>query len=777
MSIEYTIDIQLTELGFPDILQAEESSETQSSCCPPTSTDSLSSNVKSLSTARKQGLQINQDGKEVGVARHTSNTTDESRPPPPALGVKLNTAQDEEDVGTTRVDEHATGNKTTDGQQEPVGSDIAVEECAKFQEGEHNDDSDDSQVSYVYEEDSDDDEEEEDDNNNEEEKDDDEEEGVSSALSHSRNYHCSICDIQLSSKLQFNDHMNLHSGARPYICAECGKRFCQVNSYRAHLRTHAKAKTERHQCRICLKNYPSEEGLKFHLSVNHFETQFFECDLCKRLFPSLSECEKHVQVHKRIRGLSCRVCRRRFFSRKSLLRHRKKRCSASFRCTDCQLVFPKKNALLKHSFSHLGLLPYTCIRCQRHFRLAKLYHQHKCEPNRIHCVACLREFPKQEDFEQHKKDTGCWGNQEPNAKADEIRCLECGEKFDSTDELKKHAGAHQRVLKCAECGKGFRSALLLMSHMGGHAGKSPCLCQTCGLGFPHQQNYDSHLKTCGQTPPPESTFRKRHASKSPLPATKKLSAESQFSKASESKKHDASLPETIKFNAQSESSNVQSTNTVTTPAAVLKRTASASSRLAPLFPAPLKSPGGLSYATNEVSGGQPSTDGLWKLTVDKPPPPGLNLVVFLPVGPLQTTEVPLASGIPKALALPAMQALSQAPLSAVPANSHLGVNAAFSGPLNNPLDVSPSNNDKYPDAPLDLSQKSRQECLPVFKKEQDEVKQGKVEPMVIFTPVVKTESSTPVMQIKQEPQNPGSHASNEPVDWVPEKKIKMERDL
>uniref|UniRef100_A0A8C2XNR3 Si:ch211-79k12.2 n=1 Tax=Cyclopterus lumpus TaxID=8103 RepID=A0A8C2XNR3_CYCLU len=115
----------------------------------------------------------------------------------------------------------------------------------------------------------------------------------------------------------------------------------------------------------------------------------------------------------------------------------------------------------------------------------------------------------------HKKDTGCWGNQEP--KGDEIRCLECGQRFDTSEELKKHAGAHQRVLKCAECGKGFRSALLLMSHMGGHAGNSPCLCQSCGLGFPHQQNYDSHLKTCGQTSQPALLQHQRseHAQKPP----------------------------------------------------------------------------------------------------------------------------------------------------------------------------------------------------------------------------------------------------------------------
>uniref|UniRef100_A0A3Q2SWP3 Zinc finger protein 668-like n=1 Tax=Fundulus heteroclitus TaxID=8078 RepID=A0A3Q2SWP3_FUNHE len=396
--------------------------------------------------------------------------------------------------------------------------------------------------------------------------------------------------------------MNLHTGARPYCCAECGKRFCQIYNYRLHLRTHAKAKAECHWCRICLTGFSSQEELKGHLSRTHFEEQFYECDLCKRVFASLKECESHVQLHKCMVNIVCETCGRSFRTAKSLARHRKKRCLRSFKCTDCGETFAKKNALLKHSFSHLGLLPYTCIRCRCHFRLAKLYRQHKCEPERIHCVACLREFPSQEDFQRHKKDTGCWGNQEPNQKTDEIRCLECGQRFDTSDELKKHAGAHQRVLKCAECGKGFRSALLLMSHMGGHAGQSPCFCQSCGLGFPHQQNYDIHLKTCGQTLPPAGVPKKRHSSKSSLPGRRDV-------------KKDAK----------------------TAPAANTGPGANGDA-------APAEDPGSpRPPRTETASSDSGPSEGLWTLTLDEKAPPGMNLVVFLPVCPTQSDELPVGA--------------------------------------------------------------------------------------------------------------------------------------
>ncbi|XP_068179881.1 zinc finger protein ZFP2 [Antennarius striatus] len=469
----------------------------------------------------------------------------------------------------------------------------------------------------------------------------DDHEEANSESSHSGDFCCSVCDLHLPSQFKLQDHMNLHTGARPYCCAECGKRFSQIYNYQVHLRTHAQTKLNPLMCRICRISFASQDDLKHHLSRTHFEKEFYECDFCKHVFTSMAACEHHVQIHKCLTKIKCEICGRHFSSPDSLTRHRKRLCHRVLKCTDCTKTFTKKNALLKHSFSHLGLLPYTCIRCRCHFRLAKLYRQHKCQPQRIHCVACLREFLSQEEFQQHKKDTGCWGNQEP--KTDEIRCLECGERFDTSDELKKHAGAHQRVLKCAECGKGFRSALLLMSHMGGHAGKSPCLCQRCGRGFPHQQNYDSHLKTCGQTPQPVSVPKKHQALK-------------------------RSSPKTKEFNRKPDSSNPK--KTVALPAAPV----------------------------NEgVSTGSIPSDGLWKLTLDKQPPPGAKLLLFLPVCPTPTHGQTLPSIIsPK----PPDSAIKIEP-------QHFGASAALGPLLNVPLNFVPGiKQDTECEAPLDLSKKS-----------------------------------------------------------------------
>ncbi|XP_032374204.1 zinc finger protein 852 [Etheostoma spectabile] len=782
MSIEYTIDIQLTELGYSDILQPRETSVRETPCLSTSPDGSFvpRPSPTSLSTTRVQRRvvrgQQSVDGKEAGAAKQTSPLSETAtlQNPPRSL-------QDEQAAEGTAALEMSEPMVTDPELPQPITEQEDnvkrdVEDRDAAQEGSTEmqqvvwDDSDDSEVSEVYEEEEVD----------EEEDDDDEQQGLKNESSHSGDYRCSVCDLQLPSNFKLQDHMNLHTGARPYCCAECGKRFCQIYSYRAHLRTHAQTKVDRPLCRVCLMVFASKEELKHHHLINHFENEFYECDLCKRVFTCLKECRHHVQLHRCRLDVVCKVCGRNFSSPKALARHRRKTCHHILKCTDCTKTFTKKNALLKHSFSHLGLLPYTCIRCRCHFRLARLYRRHKCEPDRIHCVACLREFLSQEDFQQHKKDTGCWGNQDP--KGDEIRCLECGERFDTSEELKKHAGAHQRVLKCAECGKGFRSALLLMSHMGGHAGQSPCLCQSCGLGFPHQQNYDSHLKTCGQTPQPASAPKKRQTSRS-------------------------SSSEAKKVNSKPDSQNP--TKPATKPAVVLNSP-----------PAHVKDSHSSGLVTGPVSTGSGSSDGLWKLTLDKQPPPGVKLVVFLPVCATQTNDLTLPSASSPTLLVPAVPGqLQEIPVPV--SNEYRGVNTALGAPLNGPLNlVTGIKQDPEWEAPLDLSMKcissksalrnipplpiksepgeyeisaeangtERQEVKTSYSKarvkkdpgEADaytEAKQFKTDPMNLSSSY--TTSSGLVVDIKKECQSPGpdSRPWSSRSLQLTEKEMKMEVDV
>ncbi|XP_016141346.1 zinc finger and BTB domain-containing protein 41-like isoform X2 [Sinocyclocheilus grahami] len=420
---------------------------------------------------------------------------------------------------------------------------------------------------------------------------------------------CHVCDLTFSSLFLLREHLNMHTGVRPYRCDECGKQFCQLVNYRTHLRSHSQ-KASIH-CRVCSTIFETEEQLQQHLDTNHFEKEFYQCDFCKQIFTDLDVCKGHVEAHRQqAKRHLCLKCGTSFRLRNSLLRHLEWHNRGIFSCSDCERTYSSKASLLRHSFSHLGILPYTCLKCKRHFRLPSLYHNHECKPENIQCMACLVFFQSQEDFDKHKKDTGCWGHQGAlPTKTDEIRCMECGQVFASIEELKKHGSTHQRVLKCAECGMGFRSSLMLMSHMGGHAGQRPCFCQDCGLGFPHQQGYDSHLKTCGVVTPPVAAVKKPKPKATPSPQIIKP----------------------------------------ITPNIIIQTVAQASAPAT--FPSSLKGVHMVPFGDKNKS-----ADGKWKFTLNKEPPPDMPLVMFLPVPTTQfsATSVPTKSSqnlLPSSLVL------------------------------------------------------------------------------------------------------------------------------
>lgn len=693
MSLEYTIDIQLTELGFPGIFEATE-----------TSGKETTENIASFNACISPGIEAINPPTPSPPPRHTET---------PEVGQRVGEGEAVHDSGGER-DKIGIGSGAENTERGTCYISTRNEEEENGLEMENTDDSGVSEREEEFEEE-----------DEEDEEDDELPPGMES--DGSSEYHCGVCDHVLRSDFQLREHMNLHTGERPYCCDECGKRFCQLVNYRSHLRTHAQPKPlPADCCRICLKSFDTENALKAHLSSSHLESEFYECDVCKQIFTSRSKCEEHMEWHKTTMGSHvCPTCGRHFLRSRSLNRHRQKTChKRSYLCCDCPLVFQSKNALLKHSFTHLGLLPYTCVQCQRHFRLARHYNKHKCDPDRIHCVACLGVFTSQQDFQRHKKDTGCWGHQ--GSKGDEIRCMECGESFNSAEELKKHAGAHQRVLTCFVCGKGFRSSLLLMSHMGGHASLRPCLCQKCGLGFPHQQDYESHLKNCGNIVLPMMA-PKKPKKKTQAPASVSHSKPVLFIPLPVYKPA-PKVPIPVYRPAHRVPIPVHK-RTRKVPVPVYKPAPEVPIPVhepAPKVPIPVHDPAPkvpfpvYKPATRIESGGAPVAapvsvptgvlnsvlapvhdgDGVWKLSLDRNPPPGVKLVVFIPANsrlasglscPSSSPETPAAVVCPPQ---PSVMVLPPAPRPRLELESFM------------PMVSPPPGGYQHSDVPLDLVKKA-----------------------------------------------------------------------
>lgn len=217
-----------------------------------------------------------------------------------------------------------------------------------------------------------------------------------------------------------------------------------------------------------------------------------------------------------------------------------------------------------------------------------------------------------------------------------------------------------------------------------------------------------------------------------------------------------------------------------------------------------------SPAPGAVSPSAASSDGLWTLTIDEKPPPGVNLVLFVPVDPSsEMSTLPVA----------AVQALPQtSPL--LSSNNLLGVNAAVGVPLNTSLEFIPGFIDA--EAPLDLSKKcnspkSAESDIPLLhvKSEPEEFdvseqinptenqvakrqensaetqetdgcstgKRFKTEPEVLSPLSAQTASPELTADVKKAPPSPGSgfdlwsSTCSQLTRCEPEEKMKMEMDL
>uniref|UniRef100_A0AAY5EB25 C2H2-type domain-containing protein n=1 Tax=Electrophorus electricus TaxID=8005 RepID=A0AAY5EB25_ELEEL len=248
-----------------------------------------------------------------------------------------------------------------------------------------------------------------------------------------KQHRCHVCNLTFSTPFLLQEHLHLHTGVRPYCCAECGKQFCHLVNYRAHLRSHAQVASV--HCVICTATFATKEDLQKHLDTNHFEDEFYQCDFCKRIFSSMQECKKHVQQHKQqtkghhYPNCDCSFCRQT--SEKGV-----------FICTDCGQAFSKKVSLLRHTSP--------------------------AKTNDIRCMECGQVFDSSEELKKHA-----------GTHQRVMRCSECGMGFRSSLMLMSHMGGHaaQRPCLCKDCGLGFSHQQAFDSHL-----------KTCGVMTPPEVN-------------------------------------------------------------------------------------------------------------------------------------------------------------------------------------------------------------------------------------------------------------------------------------------------
>lgn len=130
---------------------------------------------------------------------------------------------------------------------------------------------------------------------------------------------CSYCGKTLTTKINHDHHIRIHTNEKPFKCKICSKAFIRQLTLKVHMRVHTDEKPYR--CTICLQNFKQGSHLQAHY-LTHDTDKKFSCTICDFSTKYKYNLEGHMRnVHLLERKHQCVHCSDVFFNTKLLRKH------------------------------------------------------------------------------------------------------------------------------------------------------------------------------------------------------------------------------------------------------------------------------------------------------------------------------------------------------------------------------------------------------------------------------------------------------------------------
>ncbi|WAR02475.1 ZO28-like protein [Mya arenaria] len=110
-------------------------------------------------------------------------------------------------------------------------------------------------------------------------------------------YFCEICKKEFSTNSRLRDHMNVHSGSKPFTCSICDRKFSKRSSLTQHYRYHRDHRS--FKCGYCAKYFNSKYACAVHERLHTGENPF-RCTVpgCENKYPQKIQLKLHMCSHK-----------------------------------------------------------------------------------------------------------------------------------------------------------------------------------------------------------------------------------------------------------------------------------------------------------------------------------------------------------------------------------------------------------------------------------------------------------------------------------------------
>ncbi|XP_046404755.1 zinc finger protein 497-like [Ischnura elegans] len=252
-------------------------------------------------------------------------------------------------------------------------------------------------------------------------------------------YECPHCGKRISRRFDFESHLRIHSGIKPFECHVCHATFNLKKRLKAHMNVHLAMKL--FICAYCMRKFKSKDALRLHIYVHAGERlpdrpskpSEVWCAVCG--VSVLESClAHHMRTHSR--GLDCSVCGEACRDEEELQSHQRVHDHVKrFQCKKCGKRYGLKGNLAQHMMTHTCDKRFACATCGRKFytgsRLRRHEKVHSSERN-VLCSVCGRAFKTKYYLKQHLK------THEGGHRDAPYQCLTCLQRYKWPGDLRKH---------------------------------------------------------------------------------------------------------------------------------------------------------------------------------------------------------------------------------------------------------------------------------------------------------------------------------------------------
>ncbi|KAJ3633717.1 hypothetical protein MTP99_010648 [Tenebrio molitor] len=305
-----------------------------------------------------------------------------------------------------------------------------------------------------------------------------------------KEFKCPHCSKLFNRQTALNRHVKTHSVIKAFQCDTCDKRFTRNDLLLRHKIAHAMKMDDP---KFDYEDFDDDIDQEDDTIIIKTEAALYPCTECNIIFIKKEELDVHMQDHlKSMGGIVCKICLKKFSKQAHLNRHLKIHSqNKPHVCPTCKKGFVRAEQLNNHMNIHSGIKPHVCAICLKGFNQISNLKDHMRTHNGekpFLCSTCGKGFNQLGNLRQHTiRHSGIKAH----------LCSTCGNGFASKGELsahlRKHTGA--RPFVCPICNHGFTTSSSLTKHKRIHSGEKPYECDVCKMKFSRSGILARHKRT------------------------------------------------------------------------------------------------------------------------------------------------------------------------------------------------------------------------------------------------------------------------------------------